>query len=444
MCSIVINPSGHGEIRALMTIPQFWSRREEWSPGCCIAANLKLGQHSCQLQVYPAGGVGVHMEEQDKMVVSVVNNGEKSEYRSVVEESDEKTEYRSNVEESEDETEYRSIVDVSDDLSREFSSGMFIVISNTSAYDLKIDGLCSLELREGCLESEKCEKLLSKHENLSLFEITTEMLDDLQSRFGFGKDDLHIVLKLSAEVVPLENKECEGAKFEIKEASKGNPMVGNLGDHIMSGLESIQDILLETPLCKEVSELKKDVGQLSAGLTDLVSSKLREHENLIKDTLPEVISKEVAAALKKEMSVVDESNKWAQKQGTYITASLDDILDTMGSMKTSLGAEFSRVSSEAKSLAAISDVKLQLEMLQDSVLTAVSSPPPVFQPVYPECPYCMEDFSPTDHIFQCTSGHLICASCRDKPGIPNCPSCHQVFIGRNRGLEAFLLKLRDG
>lgn len=417
MCSIVSNASGCDEIRVLMTIPQFWSRREDWCPGCCIAATLKLGQYSCQLQVYPAGGEGIHMEEQDKMVLSVVNNGERT----------------------------GIVVESEDKLLREFSSGMLIVITNTSASDLIIDGMCSLELQEGCLESEKCETILSRYENLRMFEITTEMLDDLES--SFGKEDLNIVLKLSAKAVPPENRECVGAKSEIKEAIEVNPTLGKLGDHIMCGLESIQDILLETPLCKEVSELKKDVGKLSAGLTDLVNSQLREHEGLIKDSLPQLIRREVSAALKEEMSAVDESNKWAQKQGTYITASIrqtkEEILHTLGSMETSLGAEF-RVSNEAKSLAAISEVKLQLEMLQDSVLTAVSSPPPVLQPVYPMCPYCMEDFSPSAPIFQCMSGHLICATCRDKPGIPNCPSCYQQFMGRNRGLEAFLLKLRDG
>ena len=38
-----------------MTIPQFWSRRADWTPGCSISANIEIGHQACQLHVYPAG-----------------------------------------------------------------------------------------------------------------------------------------------------------------------------------------------------------------------------------------------------------------------------------------------------------------------------------------------------------------------------------------------------
>jgi len=358
MCSID-SIDRDGKLCSVMTIPQFWSRIKHWSPGCCVAANIKLGEYSCQLQVFPAG------------------NGERIE---------------------------------SDDI-----SGMVIGLTNTSASDIIIDGKCSLEpvLSHPYMSMAHRLVKLSKFGNLRLLEITPVVIDDIES--SCLGDDLNIVFELTAKSV--ESEEYGGSKSEItKEAS----IKDNLGDQIIGGLECIQDILLETPLCKE-----------------------RKHEHHLKDSLPEAI----LALLKEEMSVVEESHELAKKQGTHLTASIgqakDEILHAVGSIHTSLKAETKRFD-EVKTLDAISEVKVQLEMLQDSVLTAVSSPPPVFRPVYPECPICEEKFSPTAEIFQCMSGHLICTTCRAKPRISDCPYCHQKIMGRNRGLEAFLLKLRDG
>merc|ERR1711864_5135 len=81
----------------------------------------------------------------------------------------------------------------------------------------------------------------------------------------------------------------------------------------------------------------------------------------------------------------------------------------------------------------------QVETLQDCVLTrgagADSRPSSVKAP---ECPYCMEELRPPAAIFQGLSGHLICQRCKDSPTIRACPTCHQAFSGRNRGLESFL------
>jgi len=372
MCSID-SIDRDGKLCSVMTIPQFWSRIKHWSPGCCVAANIKLGEYSCQLQVFPAG------------------NGERFE---------------------------------SDDI-----SGMVIVLTNTSASDLVVNGRCSLELYKGgpgaLFNVSMAHRLvkLSKFRNLRLLEIIPEVLDRIGS--SCVRDDLNIVYELTAKSV--ESEEYGGSKSEIKKEASNKD---NLGDQIIGGLESIQDILLETPLCKE-----------------------RLHEHHLKDSLPESILtlaeglKEASVALKEEMSVARESHEFAKKQGTHLTASIgqakEEILHAVGSIHTSLKAE-TKSSDEVKTLDAISEVKVQLEMLQDSVLTAVSSPPPLFKPAYPDCPICEEEFSPTAQIFQCVSGHLICTTCRAKPGISDCPFCHQKIMGRNRGLEAFLLKLRDG
>ena len=367
MCSIVSLGSGGGGDSCNdnssvghefdIFIPEFWSRREEWSPGCCIGTNIKLGQYSCQLQVFPTGDKGAHKEksEASSSVVEILRLNQI----------------------------------MMSSMSTPVAFG--VVLINTSETDLIFDGLCSIDEMGRSIESET----LPKYGKLELFNLSSEASDDLHLKRG-GKHknniDLKIFLRLFAKLVPLENEEyhednsLRSAKSSLSEIRE---------------LESIEDKLSETTLCQEVSKLKKDVGQLNVELTDQ-KTKLSEHEQLLKGNLPELILKEVSATIKEKMSVVEESNKWAQKQGTYITSNIrqtkEEILHAVGFLKTSLGG-----GEESKSLAAISQVQLQLEMLQDSVLTAVSSPPPVFKPVYPECPYCMEEFSPPAQILQVTA-----------------------------------------
>ena len=45
-----------------------------------------------------------------------------------------------------------------------------------------------------------------------------------------------------------------------------------------------------------------------------------------------------------------------------------------------------------------------------------------FQPSAPECPVCMESMVPPMRIFQCGTGHLLCASCR-----PRLQVIHSIF-----------------
>merc|ERR1712192_40351 len=158
-------------------------------------------------------------------------------------------------------------------------------------------------------------------------------------------------------------------------------------------------------------------------------------------SLPHEVCKEVSTTVQRELAVQQDALLEAQARDTFsqLTSLKQDIISSVVSLKDSLAGS----SSPRSSLSAISEIQLQLEMLQDSVLTAVSSPPTAARPSYPECPYCMEELVPPAKILQCLSGHLICESCHAKPTITDCPSCHQQFCGRNRGLETFLQKIQD-
>eukprot|EP00092_Neocalanus_flemingeri_P053179 GFUD01062417.1.p1 GENE.GFUD01062417.1~~GFUD01062417.1.p1 ORF type:complete len:250 (+),score=51.75 GFUD01062417.1:124-873(+) len=56
----------------------------------------------------------------------------------------------------------------------------------------------------------------------------------------------------------------------------------------------------------------------------------------------------------------------------------------------------------------------------------------------PECPICSEQMKPPSRIIQCSSGHLICMKCKEKPQVVICPTCKQEFTGRATGMEKYL------
>ena len=74
---------------------------------------------------------------------------------------------------------------------------------------------------------------------------------------------------------------------------------------------------------------------------------------------------------------------------------LSNVLNSVNMLKDNLQA-----SSSVSNLSGLSELRLQLEMLQDSVLTAVSTPAPPVNLIYPECPYCMEELQPPAKIYQ--------------------------------------------
>uniref|UniRef100_A0A1B6BZK9 E3 ubiquitin-protein ligase n=1 Tax=Clastoptera arizonana TaxID=38151 RepID=A0A1B6BZK9_9HEMI len=54
-----------------------------------------------------------------------------------------------------------------------------------------------------------------------------------------------------------------------------------------------------------------------------------------------------------------------------------------------------------------------------------------------ECPVCFETMLPP--IFQCKEGHNVCHLCKEK--LKNCPTCRQMFVGRNIAVEHMSNKL---
>jgi len=453
MCSIVRidhNAGSNESVCYNIIISKFWSNREYWSPGCFIAANIKISEYSCQLQVFPTeNGQTVNIIGEGSSndgEVTLVNKSEQKENQQdgMITRSAKKRKSKSQGE------------DCQVIKGRNATPTMLILLVNTSESDLIINGVCCMG-QEMIVENVE----LPKSGKLRLYDLKSEEIEYLEK---CKSDDLEIVLKLDAKPGLFPGcgdnvkKEAEKKPFTVrdyvyfslheteKNFSNLKSMIGELRNRIMGEMESIQNILRETPLSKvskEISNLRKDVHQLQRELTDIMNTKSNVREETFKDSYAKIISKEVSDVFNRELSAVLESNATAQAKVEFIMKETrNELLQSVDTLDTSIGAQSKLLLAEPKTLTAISEVKLQLEMLQDSVLSVVSSPARGLKPANPECPYCMEDFLPSSQILQCKSGHLICLSCRSKH--TKCPSCHEEYTGRNRGLEAYLLKLRDG
>lgn len=55
--------------------------------------------------------------------------------------------------------------------------------------------------------------------------------------------------------------------------------------------------------------------------------------------------------------------------------------------------------------------------------------------VIPECKVCLQTYRRGGQIYSCSSGHLLCGSCRDHPAIKFCPRCRRDISGRARDFE---------
>ena len=59
----------------------------------------------------------------------------------------------------------------------------------------------------------------------------------------------------------------------------------------------------------------------------------------------------------------------------------------------------------------------------------------------PECPVCLNDMGPGVKIAQCSSGHLLCWTCKEKLSSPKCPTCQDPVNNRAHGVENYVMTL---
>ena len=497
MCSLVIKPSLKNGISSAekqaadhnqheLTIPQFWSRQGDWSPGCSISANIMIGEHACLLQVFPTGReVELQDQQEGEDVLNVSNEEEDiSNFENSVASGEEitKCDIESDLKENAVKSDQKAVQ----------VKGLSVELVNVSDFDLVIEGELSIGLAR---LNVKCEQLprAGRIEIIDVGRKKLEMLemirddgsgdyfdDDLkivmdwvaQSKFGqvtgigiVGEENKETVLNnkqeemmvikyektslqvenstlqsqsstLQAQIKTLqsdqskllselaksiqseeerkqeltqlqldydnlntehEQDDLQSNKLDISEVnlkvSKIGPMLAELRDQFQSEMESMQDILLETPLSAEVSDLRKDVSLMKAELATLIKAELNAQKQALTESLPQDVSKEVG----RDLIAQQDANSQAQARDTVeqMTSLKQDIINSVYSLKDSFGGTSAR-----SNLSEISEVKLQLEMLQDSVLTAISSPSTVAMPSYPECPYCMEELLPPAKILQ--------------------------------------------
>jgi len=422
-----------------VTISQFWSRKADWTPGCSYSSNIQLGDHACQLHVYPAGSSRAE-EKLEKQIVEEVEDDEVNtshdaeNFDVLVLEGEinckEKVEYESESK--------KFKVDESK------GNGLCVELVNLTSSDLVIQG----ELSIGFVTQDLKQVDLPSATRVVIFKIGSDEEEMLQldktgemSSEQFSDQDLNI--KLDFNVVSVKSPVTEVSKssqLDISEMNQKvaeiNPMLAELRDQFQAEMESMQDILLETPLSAEVSDLKEQVSQMKTEIINEIKIDVNNKFQSLKESVLPTIYTELAA-MKKDLTntlgIMQQATKeQATSAASQMSATRQDILFLKDNVQST---------SSNSTRSAISELQVQLEMLQDSVLSAVSTPARQAKPSYPECPYCMEELEPPAKIYQCLSGHLICESCQSKPAIKDCPSCHQQISGRNRGLETFLQRL---
>jgi len=91
----------------------------------------------------------------------------------------------------------------------------------------------------------------------------------------------------------------------------------------------------------------------------------------------------------------------------------------------------------------VDQVKKDLKEAMEDVKQEIKKKLPLLISV-PECPICMEEMTPPTNIVQCLKGHKICEPCSQREEVMFCPGhCKTGFMGRDLGMEAFVLKITD-
>jgi len=401
MCSLSSESRlGNVELR----IPQFWSRREkdEWSINCCVAANIVVGNQVSQVQVYPTGLGG---EIYSDMNNSESNNNDNDNDLFV---SDNESESSMNVAKAKE--------------------GLLVQLVNLSASEFELQG-------EWCVGSCKGKLGPIGLRSLSRVVIMKEVEENIESIKGDEDSMIDNDLRMFFNFV--STNQIKGDGSVAMETQRGIdevknkvddliPKLSELREQFVCGMESIQDILLETPFSHEVSELREEVSQLKTEVLTKLQATLNSGLQSMRDKLMVHVSTEMNTLNRTNLTALENVT---QTQTNAFKQEIINCIRDNSQASSSGGSNFR----------AINDLQTQLEMLQDSVLTAVSTPPAPALPVYPECPVCFERLAPPAKIYQCTNGHLLCQTCQAKPNIPDCPYCHEGISGRNKGLEIYLL-----
>ena len=432
MCSLVIKPSLKNGISSAekqaadhnqheLTIPQFWSRQGDWSPGCSISANIMIGEHACLLQVFPTGReVELQDQQEGEDVLNVSNEEEDiSNFENSVASGEEitKCDIESDLKENAVKSDQKAVQ----------VKGLSVELVNVSDFDLVIEGELSIGLAR---LNVKCEQLprAGRIEIIDVGRKKLEMLemirddgsgdyfdDDLkivmdwvaQSKFGQvtgigNKQEEMMVIKYEKTSLQVENStlqsqsstlqaqiktlqsdqskllselaksiqseeerkqeltqlqldydnlnteheqdDLQSNKVDISEVnlkvSKIGPMLAELRDHFQSEMESMQDILLETPLSAEVSDLRKDVSLMKAELATLIKAELNAQKQALTESLPQDVSKEVG----RDLIAQQDANSQAQARDTVgqMKSLKQDIINSVYSLKDSFGGTSAR------------------------------------------------------------------------------------------------------
>lgn len=239
--------------------------------------------------------------------------------------------------------------------------------------------------------------------------------EDLQSKFG----DSEMFLRSSLEPLWIQLEKMKETMSKLDQ----NPM-DSLPEHFPNN---------------ELNSFPKDeMREHFKQLKILVRSIEHRIKEVKIEKTDEYCETETPRAFNKMESFRDEINSKFSKLEALIarwfTTSDDHIKDRM---KTSF------LQHETSVQERLGAMETQIRELKDMLRTGINGSSsglqkPVVRAPRPECPECRVAFSASGWIAQCSSGHLLCWECKQRPENAQCPTCLHPIIGRASGMESYI------
>ena len=238
---------------------------------------------------------------------------------------------------------------------------------------------------------------------------------DLQSRFG----DSEMFLRSNLEPLWIQLEKMK----EIISKFDPNP-IDSLPEHFPNN-ES--NSFPRDEMREHFKQLRSSVRSIESRIKEV---KIEKTEEYFEKGTPQAISK--IESLRDEINT--KFSKLEALIARWFTTSDDHIKDRM---RTSFQQHETKVQERLGAME--TQIKEMKDMLRNGIVGSMASVhKPVVSAPRPECPVCRVAFSGSGWIAQCSSGHLLCWECKQRPENTQCPTCLHPIIGRASGMESYI------
>ena len=130
----------------------------------------------------------------------------------------------------------------------------------------------------------------------------------------------------------------------IQKVGEISPKISGMRDKFQAGMESMQDILLESPLSQEVADLKKEVGQIKTVIFGLIKTDADAQLQSLKESFLPVISSEMAAIKREfasQITALKDASRGLASTRSLISDLKEDVLNSVNTIVYQLQASSS-------------------------------------------------------------------------------------------------------